>query len=97
MDWLDTILAEHKEYESPTNFWYWGALTAVSAVMKDSVWIDRGGLFDLYPNIYTIFYADSGLKKGTWIYLLVRIKRIISCGPCGIGYIDGPIRPYIPY
>jgi hypothetical protein len=78
MDWLDTILAEHKEYESPTNFWYWGALTAVSAVMKDSVWIDRGGLFDLYPNIYTIFYADSGLKKGPPIAMARKLVKLVN-------------------
>jgi hypothetical protein len=78
MDWLDTILEEHKEYESPTNFWYWSALTAISAVMKDNVWINRGGLFNLYPNIYTILYADSGLKKGPPISMARQLVKMVG-------------------
>lgn len=50
--------------ESPSSFWYWSILVAISAVVKDSIWIDRAGLYKLYPNIYVMLHADSGLKKG---------------------------------
>lgn len=63
MTWLDQILEQHKDFESPLNFWRWSGLAAISAVMKDQVWMDRY-LYKLYPNIYVMFHAESGLKKG---------------------------------
>ena len=64
MSWIHELVELHKELESPRAFWYWAGLTAISAVMKDSVWLDRGGAYKLYPNIYTMLHADSGMKKG---------------------------------
>lgn len=61
--WLDTIIEQHLESEAPSAFWYWSALTAVSAVIKDHIWFDKF-FYKVYPNVYTILYADSGLKKG---------------------------------
>ncbi len=63
MTWLDTIVEQHIESEAPAMFWYWGALTAVSAIIKDNVYFDKF-YYKVYPNVYTILYADSGLKKG---------------------------------
>jgi len=77
MSWLDDILKQHENYESPMNFWYWSALTAISAVVKDNVWIDRY-LYKLYPNVYTILYADSGLKKGPPISMAKQLVRAVG-------------------
>ena len=74
MTWLEKILAQHTELESPTNFWLWGALAAVSAVVKDNVWIDRQ-IYNLYPNIYVMFHAESGLKKGPPISMAKQLVR----------------------
>lgn len=63
MNWLDTILDQHSSYESPRNFWFWASLSAVSAVLKDNVYLDKY-LYKLYPNIYVMLHADSGLRKG---------------------------------
>ena len=63
MNWLTNFINEHKELESPESFWRWSALAAISAVVKDQVWLDRQ-IFNLYPNIYVMLHADSGLKKG---------------------------------
>lgn len=62
-DWLDDFIEQHKELESPLSFWKWSALAAVSAVVRDNVWMDRY-LYKMYPNIYVMLHADSGLKKG---------------------------------
>lgn len=78
MNWLKTIVEQHAEYESPIMFWWWSAITAISAVVKDNVWINRGGLFDLYPNIYTILYADSGLKKGPPISMAKQLVKEVG-------------------
>src|SRR3990167_58763 len=69
MTWLDEVLASAEELESPRRYFLWSALTAISAVVKDSVWVNRGGAYNLYPNIYVILYGPSGLRKGLPIAL----------------------------
>jgi len=83
MTWLSDVLESTDEFEAPSNFYYWAALTAISAVLKDSIYIDRWS-FNLYPNIYVMLHADSGLRKGPPVALakeLVEktgVTRIIS-------------------
>jgi len=74
MTWLDTLLHQHSELESPTNFWLWGGIAAISAVVKDNVWLDRQ-IYNLYPNIYVMFHAESGLKKGPPISMAKQLVR----------------------
>lgn len=78
MAWIDDILLEHSEVESPTAFWYWAALCSVSAVVKDNIWIDRAGLYKLYPNIYCILHAESGMKKGPPIAMAKDLVRLVG-------------------
>lgn len=74
MTWLDKLLSQHNELESPMNFWLWGGLAAISAVVKDNVWLDRQ-IYNLYPNIYVMFHAESGLKKGPPISMAKQLVR----------------------
>jgi hypothetical protein len=74
MTWLDKLLSQHSELESPTNFWLWGGLAAISAIVKDNVWLDRQ-IYNLYPNIYVMFHAESGLKKGPPISMAKQLVR----------------------
>lgn len=74
-NWLKKICDQHKELESPSSFWYWSAITAISAVVKDQVWIERAGVFKTYPNIYVMLHADSGLKKGPPVSMA---KQLVS-------------------
>lgn len=64
MDWLDEVLDATSEAESPTSFMYWSALCAVSAVINNQVWLPKGGLYELFPNIYVLLIAKSGMRKG---------------------------------
>ena len=77
MTWLEKLLLQHNELESPTNFWLWGGIASISAVLKDNVWIDRQ-IYNLYPNIYVMFHAESGLKKGPPISMAKQLVR--HCG-----------------
>lgn len=77
MSWLDDVVEQHKEFESPLNFWRWAALAAISAVVKDSVWLNRQ-MFNLYPNIYVMFHADSGMKKGPPVNMAKRLVRAVN-------------------
>jgi len=83
MNWLDGLVKQHEELESPLSFWRWSGLAAISAVVKDNVWLHRQ-IHNLYPNIYVMLHAESGLKKGPPISMAkqmvakVNNTRIIS-------------------
>lgn len=78
MTWLSELVTQHKEMESPTSFWLWSGLASISAVVKDNVWLNRGGAYNLYPNIFCILHADSGLKKGPPIALSKNLVRLVN-------------------
>lgn len=84
MTWLEKLLGQHNELESPTNFWLWSSLAAISAVVKDNIWLDRQ-IYNLYPNIYVMLHAESGLKKGPPISMAKQLVR----GVGGIRTISG--------
>jgi hypothetical protein len=73
--WLEQLLLSTDELESPKSFWYWSALATIAAIVKDNVWLSRGGAFKQYPNIYVMLLARSGLRKGPPINLA---KRLVS-------------------
>lgn len=74
---IDLVLNSTKEYEAPRRFYYWAALSAVSAVLKDSVWFDMAKAYKLYPNIYVLLYGPSGVRKGPAIALAEKVvKRV---------------------
>jgi len=77
MNWLANLVSQHSELESPKNFWYWSGLAAISAIAKDQVYLDRASAYKLYPNIYVMLHADSGLKKGPPVSLAKDlVKRV---------------------
>jgi hypothetical protein len=75
--WLEQLLSQHSELESPTNFWLWGGMASISAVVKDNVWLNRQ-IYNLYPNIYVMFHAESGLKKGPPISMAKQLVRGVN-------------------
>jgi hypothetical protein len=77
MSWVDEVVEVHKEFESPLSFWKWSALAAISAVLKDNVWMDRY-LYKLYPNIYVMFHAESGLKKGPPVNFAEKLVKEVN-------------------
>ena len=77
MTWLEKLLSQHSELESPMNFWLWGGLAAISAVVKDNVWMDRQ-IYNLYPNIYVMYHAESGLKKGPPISMAKQLVKAVN-------------------
>lgn len=77
MSWLSDLTAQHKELESPASFWYWSGIAAISAVVKDSIWMDRQ-IYNLYPNIYVMFHAESGLKKGPPVNMAKKLVKTVN-------------------
>lgn len=72
--WLDQLVKQHSELESPLSFWRWAGIAAISAVVKDNVYLNKQ-IYKLYPNIYVMLHADSGLKKGPPISMA---KQLVS-------------------
>jgi hypothetical protein len=77
MNWVQQVVDLHSELESPENFWRWSALTALSAVVKDNVWLNLQ-IFNIYPNIYAMFHADSGLKKGPPVNMAKKLVKLVN-------------------
>lgn len=77
MTWLSEIIDQHSEFETPLSFWKWSGLTAISAVIKDQVWLPRY-LYNLYPNVYVMLHAESGLKKGPPVSMAGRLVSSIN-------------------
>src|SRR6266852_3118151 len=78
MNWLDLLLAQHAELEAPLSFYYWAGIATISAVVKDNVWLDRGKLYNLYPNVFIMLHAKSGLKKGPPVALARRLVEKVN-------------------
>ena len=65
---MSDFLEHTKIYESPTSFWKWAAYASIAAVLRDNVYRKQGDI-TTYPNIYVLFLAQSGARKGAPISL----------------------------
>jgi hypothetical protein len=77
MNWLTELVDQHKELESPKSFWMWAGLAAISAVMKDQVWMNQQ-IYNVYPNVYIMLHAESGLKKGPPISMGRQLVKLVN-------------------
>lgn len=68
MTWVEKVLEGTEGSESPREYYYWAALSAISAVVANNVYLDRF-YYKLWPNIYVILVGRSGLRKGPPIWL----------------------------
>src|SRR5437773_9702104 len=75
MSWLTELLHSTEELESPQPFWMWSGLATIAAVVKDNVFLNRGKAYKLYPSIYVMLLARSGLRKGPPINLAKRLVK----------------------
>lgn len=77
MNFLEKIVHSRRKFESPLSFWKWAGLCAISASVKDNIWLDRQ-IYKLYPNIYVMLHAESGLKKGPPVALAAKLVRGVN-------------------
>jgi len=77
VSFIDLVLDSTQEYEAPKRFYYWAALSAVSAVLKDRVYLDMYA-YKCYPNIYVLLYGPSGVRKGPPIALAEHVVKIVD-------------------
>jgi hypothetical protein len=62
--WIGKYLTYAQGNESHLAFHFWSAVTAMGAAAKRNFFIDMG-VFNVFPNHYTLLIADAGVKKGT--------------------------------
>lgn len=83
MTWLERLMEATKESESPRKYYYWAGLSAIAAVVKSNVYLDKF-YYKLYPNIYVLLVGRSGIRKGPPVALAKQLvtevgnTRIIS-------------------
>lgn len=77
MTFVDSILKHTLDSESPRKYYFWSALTAISAVMKSNVWLDKFH-YKLYPNIYVLLVGRSGLRKGPPLNLAKALVMLVD-------------------
>ena len=64
MAFVTDLISMTEEAESPTAFFYWSAMAAIAAVVKNNVYINRYNIKHLYPNIYVLLHGGPGVGKG---------------------------------
>ncbi|MBA7491483.1 hypothetical protein ES702_02029 [subsurface metagenome] len=73
-DYLDIF---SRVTDTPKTFLLWGAMVAVAAVLGKRVWIPWEAR-KLYPNIWGVFLAPSGFRKGTGIDIPTLLLRKVD-------------------
>lgn len=74
MGFIEDYLKTYESAESPTSFFYWSAIASISAVLRKNVYINKR-IYKLYPNLYIMFVAKSGLRKG---YPVKQAQRLVE-------------------
>lgn len=63
MSWIQKVIDANEDSEAPESFFYWSSLATIAAVVGRNVWLDKFK-YILYPNIYVVLTAKSGMRKG---------------------------------
>lgn len=59
---IDSYMDFTSDFESPSSFFYWSAVTCVAGALRDNVYLPQKKS-PLYPNLYTLLLADSGIDR----------------------------------
>lgn len=84
MSWIDSLIVASKEAETPTEWIFWSGIATISAVISPNVYINRGGIYKLSPNLFIMLIGESGLGKGFPVAIskvlvkLAKTTRVIS-------------------
>lgn len=104
--WIKKYLEYTKNQASPELFHVWTAVAVLAGALRRNVYIDRGGYYTLYPNLYIILVAPQGrCMKSTAASIGARLLKRIEgvrimhekITPEGlISYLSGEMRGVNP-
>lgn len=77
MSFVSSLLEYTNKYESPKSFWQWSAYATIAATLRDNVYRKQGDI-TTFPNIFVLFLAASGARKGNPINLAQRLLKQID-------------------
>jgi ribosomal protein L17 len=75
MSWLEEIMESAAEVESPKQWIWWSAISAIAAISGSNVFLDKF-YYKLSPNLFVMLLGKSGLGKGWPINLA---KELVTC------------------
>ena len=78
MSWILRLLEASSEAETPTNYIQWAGIATISAVVAPNVFINRGGVYKLSPNVFIMLIGESGLGKGFPIYVSKELVKLVG-------------------
>lgn len=78
MSWIDNLLKETTEAETPRNYIFWAGIATISAIVAPNVWINRGGVYKLSPNVFVMLIGESGLGKGLPINVSKKLVKMVG-------------------
>jgi Protein of unknown function (DUF3987) len=84
MSWINKLLSASEQAETPVEWIYWSGIATISAVVSPNVYINRGGIYKLSPNVFIMLIGESGLGKGFPITIskvlvnMTKVTRVIS-------------------
>lgn len=65
-----------KTHEAPEDFHIWSGYALLSMTVGRNVWLDRGPVGKIFPNIYTILIAESALlRKSSTIRMAINLAK----------------------
>lgn len=60
---IQTFLDYSKNVGAPEKFLLWSAISGVAAALERKTWVHYNGIQVIYPNLYIMLIADSGIAK----------------------------------
>jgi hypothetical protein len=86
MSWIKKLLESTNGLESPQSYFYWSALASISATVAKRIYLNRGGIYRLYPNVYVFLISKkSGLRKGIPVNFAKKVTHEVGT----VRVIDG--------
>jgi hypothetical protein len=77
MSWLNQIMESSAEVESPKQWIWWSAISAIAAVSGSNVFLDKH-YYKLSPNLFVMLLGKSGLGKGWPIWLAKELVTVVD-------------------
>lgn len=60
---IDAFMEYSKNVGAPDKFLLWSAISGIAAAMERKTWVHYNGIQVIYPNLYVMLIADSGIAK----------------------------------
>jgi len=77
MSWLDELVEAYEDSSIPPQFVYWAGIAAISAIIKDQVWLDRF-FYKVFPNMYILYVAESGSMKSAAVDIAASLAAEVN-------------------